>query len=1230
MSYPGIRIEGAILSPDTLDRIDGLTGQKPKDFGLNSKTNVKDEIANTWADAQEFWRIFQRKLEAVKEGNNATTETRNLWMVPLLGLLGYEIEYRPKGAEVNGQIYAISHRATNRADTVVQIIGARDPAGIDKKPAKTTRRMSAHALVQEFLNLHDQLYGLVTDGHVLRLLRDSSRLVKQSYLEFDLDRIFTDGLFADFAVLYRLLHATRLPENNATAAESLIERYHQESLESGARIRDGLSQAVERAVLNFGNGFLTHPHNDTLRAAAVSGKLKADIYYQQLLRLIYRLLFLMVIEERDLIFPSDALKTRRNKYRKFYSIDRLRRLSEKRYLLDPRCHDLWLALQASFRLFEADGPGAKLGIAPLAGDLFSGEAIRSLDDCNLGNDVLLGCLHSLGIYQHPDSDLPIRVNYAALNVEEFSSVYEGLLEYEPEFTGEGTDLQFKFRKGNGRAATGSHYTPDDLVQPLIKHSLDQLIADCLNAVKPEDALLNLRVADIACGSGHILLAAARRIATELAVKRTNEEQPSPLAYRAALRDVIRCCIYGVDVNPLAVELCKVALWLEAHVPGQPLNFLDHHIKCGNAIIGVARHEDLSQGVSMGAFKHQPGDNKEITAVYRKKNRRELKHQEQMSLNFSSDLQGHLDIVLEKWQSFSNLPEKTPDQVDTKKKRFATILKSGHAEILRTIADIPATQFFIPKVPGNEAKLITDGEFRSYCRGQRTPLNAGTAAACAIGSQRRFFHWFLEFPEVMARGGFDCILGNPPYKGKHGLRSIYGDAFCEYVQWRYALVGVSDLVVYFLRRIYGLLRDGGMMSIITTNSITEADNRRDGLQEIVAASGQINMAVRGMKWPGTAKLIVSLLGVYKGKWDGPRLLDNQPAKRINSYFEEDEEHVEPRNLIMNRNKMFRGSWFIGAGFLLKHTDADELCETENEDVNKKNTDVIIPIINGQELNNDPNQAPGRSIINFYDWPLDKAEEYKLPFAIVEQKVKPVREKDNVKSRREKWWQFGYQASELYNSLRRFEWCFAAAVTTKYLNFSLLPTNYVYSNALYIFTTDRWDLFSVVQSTIHEVWVRKYSSSLKQDLRYSTSDCFDNFPFPDRLWQNENSAIAELGEQYHTKRRELMRSLQLGLTKIYNLFHAKGLTIEQVMKASKKDEVTAATGYDALLELRSLHLELDVAVRDAYGWDSLDLAHGFHEVETLPENDRIRYTISHAARREVLGRLLKKNLDYNQAP
>ena len=191
---------------------------------------------------------------------------------------------------------------------------------------------------------------------------------------------------------------------------------------------------------------------------------------------------------------------------------------------------------------------------------------------------------------------------------------------------------FNLRPGDDD--TQSHYTADDLVQPLIQHSLDHLITARLEAADPEAALLDLRVADIACGSGHILLAAARRIATELAVVRTGEEQPSPSAYRTALRDAISQCIYGVDVNPLAVELCKVALWLEAHVPGQPLNFLDHHVKCGNAIVGFGHREELFQGVPMEAFKTLSGDDKKVAVGYRKLNKADLKHRRQVSLDLS--------------------------------------------------------------------------------------------------------------------------------------------------------------------------------------------------------------------------------------------------------------------------------------------------------------------------------------------------------------------------------------------------------------------------------------------------------------------------------------------------------------------------------------------------------------------------------------------------------------------
>ncbi|MHB8165313.1 MAG: Eco57I restriction-modification methylase domain-containing protein, partial [Sulfuricella sp.] len=1234
------------------------------------------------------WRIFQRKLETLRPESPATTETRQQWITPLLGLLGYQLEYQAKGVELNGKTYAISHRVTNRGNTPIHIVGARETAGLDRKPESThigAPRMSAHALVQEYLNLHDELYGIVTNGRVLRLLRDSSRLIKLSYLEFDLDRIFSDGLFADFAILYRLLHVSRLPANSDAAAESLIERYHQDSLDSGARIREGLSKAVEQAIRDFANGFIAHPDNDGLRQSIADGKLKPETYYQYLLHLIYRLLFLLVIEERDLVFPPSASSQQRDIYRRYYSLERLRLLSEKRHLADKRHHDLWLALLATFRLFEAHGPGHKLGLAPLAGDLFSPAAIGPLASAMLGNDVLLGCLRALGLYQHPENNQTIRVNYAALNVEEFGSVYEGLLEYEPVFlnfsprpqAGEGPgervdavhltvrgelveppatqqepfdilrangilikptilgeragSIEFAFAQGDQRAATGSHYTPDDLVQPLIKHSLDYLIADALKKPEPAKALLDLRVADISCGSGHILLAAARRIATELAIVRTGEEQPSPSAFRSAIRDVIRNCIYGVDLNPLAVELCKVALWLEAHSPGEPLNFLDHHIKCGNAIVGFARREEAERGVPDEAFATMPGDDKDTAALLRKRNKQERKDHEAGQLPLSPSLQKQLDDILRGWRDLATLPEHTPDEIESKKARYLAFSQSEDAWLLNQIAAIPIAQFYLPKAADNLQKFITDATYRRYWKGEMSPQGQATAEAWVMAERKRFFHWFLEFPEIMGRGGFDCILGNPPYLGGQGLSGSYGSAFCEYVKWEYAPAGLSDLVAYFVRRIYALLRPGGFTAFITTNSIKDGDIRKDGLEQVLAQGGAINMAVRGIKWPGLAKLVVSLVALHKGEWHGKRVLDGKEAPVISAYFEDSEDVGEPKNLPENANSVYQGSIFLGDGFLLTHAEADRLIEAD-----PRNQEVVCRVINGDELNNQPLQTPQRSVINFQVWPESQASQYVEPFSIIEQRVKPERMKQKDKGGQEYWWRFLRPRNELYTAIRPLPRCFVAAATTKYLNFSAAPTSYVFLNTLYVFTTDRWDLYAVVQSTLHEVWARKYSGALKQDLRYSPSKCFDTFPFPEGLWQTASPALADLGERYHEYRRSLMRQLWLGLTDIYNLFHTRDLTPAQVAKVSKSPPAPllqrgeseargdfAEAGYQGILELRRLHRELDIAIRDAYGWNDLNLGHDFIEVETLPENDRVRYTLSPAARKEVLKRLLAEN-------
>ncbi|OGR08293.1 MAG: restriction endonuclease, partial [Deltaproteobacteria bacterium RIFOXYD12_FULL_50_9] len=932
-----------------------------------------------------------------------------------------------------------------------------------------------------------------------------------------------------------------------------------------------------------------------------------------------RLLFLLVIEERHLVFPPQADAAKRDIYYRYYSLQRLRRLSEKRHLADHRRHDLWLALLANFRLFAAEGPGLKLGLAPLAGDLFGPEAIGPFANCTLGNDVILGCLRSLGLYQHPDNGQLIRVNYAALNVEEFGSVYEGLLEYEPAFLPAGSHLDFAFAQGGERAATGSHYTPDDLVQPLIKHSLDYLIAERLKGPDPEKALLALRVADISCGSGHILLAAARRIATELAIVRTGEEQPSPVAFRSAIRDVIRECIYGVDLNPLAVELCKVALWLEAHNPGQPLNFLDHHIKCGNAIVGFAKREEMERGVPDEAFVTMPGDDKPVVAELRKRNKREREQKDLKRLEYiSPEIQKQLDAILKRWRELSRLPERNPTEIEAKKRRFQDFTQSQDAWLLNQIAAIPIAQFYLAKTPENLPKVITDEKFRCYLAGERQPQGQATAAAWALGRDRRFFHWFLEFPEIIEQGGFDCILGNPPYLGGQGLSGTYGQAFCEYVKWEYAPAGLSDLVAYFVRRIYGLLRPGGFTAFITTNSIKDGDIRKDGLDQILADDGAINMVVRGIKWPGRAKLVVSLVALHKGKWPGKRVLDGIEVSYINSYFEDGEDGGDPKILLENSNKLFVGSEWAGDGFLLTAEQGMQLLKSDQQ-----NNQVVLPIINGDEINNHPAQLPNRYTIYFSDFTFDKAQAFDGPLRYLEAHVKPLRDNHKELSLRTKWWLYKRPTRDLYIALQTLGRCFVVSRTTKHLCFSGSTTDNVFSKALAIVTTNKWDVFAVLQSGFHDVWARKYSGSLKQDLRYTPSDCFETFPFPKNLWQSTNSTLATLGERYHEHRRALMLSLWLGLTDIYNLFHNRDLSPEWVAKVSKKSPAEAGAGYHGLLELRRLHRDLDHAIRDAYGWTDLNLGHDFVEVETLPENDRVRYTISPAARKEVLKRLLALN-------
>jgi hypothetical protein len=370
-----------------------------------------------------------------------------------------------------------------------------------------------------------------------------------------------------------------------------------------------------------------------------------------------------------------------------------------------------------------------------------------------------------------------------------------------------------------------------------------------------------------------------------------------------------------------VDLCKVALWLEAHNPGQPLNFLDHHIKCGNAIVGFVQREELDKGIANEAFATMPGDDKDLAASWRKANKQDRADIRQMRL--APAMQQRLEDRLAEWNTLSALPERTPAEIELKKDRFNEYSYSVEADRLETIAACPIAQFYVPKTPENDPRLMTDSQFRRYWHDGLLPIGQPTAMAIATAREKRFFHWFLEFPDIIARGGFDCILGNPPYLGGQGLSGTYGHTFCGYVKWEYAPSGLSELVVFFVRRIFSLLRPNGFTAFITTNSIKDGDIRKDGLEQILAQGGGINMAVRGVRWPGRANLVVSLVAIHKGAWSGQRSLDGRGVAFINAFFEDSEVVGEPIPLRANADQVYQGSIFLGDGFLITHEEADRL-------------------------------------------------------------------------------------------------------------------------------------------------------------------------------------------------------------------------------------------------------------------------------------------------------------------
>ena len=763
--YTGIRIEGGLLSTSLLDALRqyGLPGQGAADYGIEKGLKLADELGRYWRIAQARWEQFT-DLRARSDVDRSEI-TIDVWLMPLFTrVLGFEIDKSSEPASIGERVFPITHMAY---DGVVPLVLTSDNHSLDKGDhhfGQEGRKRSPMGLAQEYLNAEDKcLWAMASNGLTLRLLRDNPAMTRPAYVEVDFERIFNEELFVDFSVFWLLLHSTRFEPQDKTPESCYLEQWREQGQTDGERVLGQLRYGVADALRLLGTGFVSHPDNKALREAIQSGALTTDQFFQELLRLIYRILFLLTTEDRDILLDPDATPATKNLYREGYSISNLRDRARLRRYWDGY-EDAWNQLLITFEGFARGQP--RLG-QPALGGLFALDQCQTLEQAQLANRYLFNALFKLCYFEA--NRVLVRINYRDMDTEELGSVYESLLELIPQLNvqgqwrfgfigdeeGEGSD------SGHARKLTGSYYTPDALVQELIQSALEPVVRQRLekSPANPREALLAIRVCDPACGSGHFLLAAARRMAAELARIDAGADQPTQDDYRHALREVVRHCIYGVDMNPLAVELCRTALWLEAIEPGKPLGFMDAHIQLGNSLVGVLDPEQILQGIPTDAYKPLTGDSKEVVKALKQRNKID---KQQLQL-----LKAHHAELAVCAGDLEALPEDSLEQVEEKRAAWREVLQGATCQDEKLRADLYTSAFFAPKTDDNAERVPTNVDLTTLERGEAIP-EAMHELIVSLARNHHFFHWYLAFPDVFEakggrKGGFDVMLGNPPWE-----------------------------------------------------------------------------------------------------------------------------------------------------------------------------------------------------------------------------------------------------------------------------------------------------------------------------------------------------------------------------------------------------------------------------------------------------------------------------------
>lgn len=775
-------------------------------------------------------------------------------------------------------------------------------------------------------------------------------------------------------------------------------------------------------------------------------------------------------------------------------------------------------------------------------------------------------------------------------------------------------------QGSDRRETGTHYTPKSLTEEIVKYTLEPLVYQGVAAGKPEQQwqlqpaaeLLKLKICDMAMGSGAFLVQTCRYLAERLVEAWENAEKDNPgkiviapegklsksrpeecvipkeadERLAVARRIVAERCLYGVDKNPLAVEMAKLSLWLITLAKGRPFTFVDHALKCGDSLVGV----NLEQ---LCDWNLEPTDKpKTITTRIR------------------SNIWDLLDIRLK-------IASQASTTIEIQKYKEQELIKAERiTHSLRTDANYLIASYF-NKLPDKKREELRERLLNNLENG--TDISPQDEVYLADLEKLRAFHWDLEFPEVFVvrdsslnkkklrdkslttnneiintSEGFSAIVGNPPFMGGSKITGALGTDYRDFiVKWiADGTRGNADICAYFFLRAKNLLNINGGFGLIATNTIAQGDTREVGLDQLVDDDKCIiPRAMSSRKWEGTASLEVAHVWLRQGDWQGKFYLDDKPVNGITSFLTVPGKAVgKPEKLVANKGKSFTGNKVYGGGFVLTPKQAEELIEK-----NPCYREVVFPYLNGEDLNSTSNQSPTRWVINFGERNLEEAKNYPDCLEIVERLVKPYREGVKRTHTREKWWLHEHTRKALYDAIANLKRVLVAVQTSKFLSISFQPTGIVYSHMTVVFKLDDYASFSILNASWHTDWILEYCSKLETRLRYIPTDGFETFPFP-----SSTTNLETIGEKYHNHRQNIMLARQEGLTKTYNRFH--------------NPEETATD----IQQLRDLHVEMDKAVAAAYGWTDLELEHGFHDTK-----QGLRYTISETARREVLDRLLQLN-------